>query len=253
MIIDTARYTDIGGRAVNEDSSMAKTYKDFVLAAVADGLGGHGGGDIASSVALERLDALAETEFPRTEEAFRTVCAELNSAVLGAQSDRKRMKTTLALAAVTDDTLACVHVGDSRIYYFSDGKIRYQSTDHSVSQLAVLSGEITNEQIRFHEDRSKLLRSLGSEEAATAEVRIFEHTLKPGDAVLLCSDGFWEYVLEKEMLRALAWTKTAKDWLNGMTHSIKKRTRGIDNDNNTAVAIRFLQDRKGDAKKEQRK
>jgi serine/threonine protein phosphatase PrpC len=248
MRIDFASYSNIGSRNVNEDSSLVKTYDGATLAAVADGLGGHGGGDIASSRALERLDELAGSEFPRTEEAFKKVCLALNDAVLGAQTDRRHMKTTLAMAAVTEDTLACVHIGDSRIYYFSGGKIRYQSTDHSVSQLAVLSGEITSDQIRFHEDRSKLLRSLGSEEAAAPDIRIFDHVLQPGDAVLLCSDGFWEYVLEKEMLHTLARTRTAEDWLSGMIQSVKKRTRGVDNDNNTAVVVRFFQERRGAAK-----
>lgn len=245
MIIDIANYSNIGARSVNEDSSLVKPYGSGLIAAVADGLGGHGGGDIASSRAIARLDELAEAKFPQTEEEFQKICLSINAAVLEAQTDHRRMKTTLAMAAVNGDTLSCVHIGDSRVYHFRNKEIRYQSTDHSVSQLAVLSGEITSDQIRHHEDRSRLLRSIGSEEAATPEIRIFEHALMPGDALLLCSDGFWEYVLEKEMLHTLAWTRSAESWLNGMIRLLVKRTRGIDNDNNTAIAIRFQKERKG--------
>ena len=246
MRMDIASYSNIGGRSVNEDSSLLKTYGKGLIAAVADGLGGHGGGDIASSRALARLDELAGEIFPQTEEEFQKICRALNDAVLEAQTDHRRMKTTLAMAAVCGDSLSCVHIGDSRIYYFRGKQIRYQSTDHSVSQLAVFSGEITSDQIRYHEDRSRLLRSVGSEEAAAPDIRLFEHAILPGDAILLCSDGFWEYVLEKEMLRTLAWTRNAESWLRAMIRFVKKRTRGIDNDNNTAVVIRFQKERKRD-------
>lgn len=244
MRIDIASYSNIGGRDVNEDSSLVKSYGRGVIAAVADGLGGHGGGDIASSSALARLDELAEHAFPRSEDDFKKICLSLNEAVLAAQTDHRRMKTTLAMAAVYEDTLSCVHIGDSRIYHFRDKGIRYQSIDHSVSQLAVLSGEISSDQIRYHEDRSRLLRSIGSEEAAAPDIRIFDHTLLPGDAILLCSDGFWEYVLEKEMLHALSWTLSAKSWLNSMIRQLRRRTHEIDNDNNTAIAIRFVKERR---------
>ena len=243
MRFDTASYSNIGGRDVNEDSTLVKPYGDALIAAVADGLGGHGGGDDASQTALAALDARCLKGYPSGEDAWKDVCAELNRAVLAVQTERLRMKTTLALAAVTDGTLACVHVGDSRVYYFHEGEIRYQSCDHSVSQLAVLTGEITLDQIRFHEDRSRLLRSLGSEEAAAPDVRLFEGTPEAGDALLLCSDGFWEYVLEKEMLGALKRARSAQDWLDGMRRILRKRAkRG--NDNNSAVAVRFLPDKK---------
>lgn len=243
MWIDFASYSDIGGREVNEDSTLVKLYGGALIAAVADGLGDHGGGDVASKLVLETLDMRCKTAFPTGEEAFRNICADLNRAVLLAQNGRIRMKTTLAMVAIYGGTLACAHVGDSRAYYFHAEAIRYQSPDHSVSQLAVLTGEIKSEQIRFHEDRSRLLRSLGSEEAAAPDVWIAENTLAPGDAVLLCSDGFWEYVLEKDMLDALKRTKSAVEWLEVMKRFVKRRAKGK-NDNNSAVTVRVLPEEK---------
>ncbi|MPM15768.1 Protein phosphatase PrpC [bioreactor metagenome] len=238
MRFDCAVYSNIGGRDVNEDSTLCRQQESTLLAAVADGLGGHGGGEIASSTALSALEASLPRLIPPTEETLRTVCAELNLAVLAKQTEQLKMKTTLAMALTNGETLAFLHVGDSRIYYFHGGEIVYQSADHSVSQLAVLANEITAEQIRFHEDRSRLLRSLGSEGSATPDVRFYSGVPAAGDALLLCTDGFWEYVLEKEMQKELKRTRSAKDWLEQMKKSIRRRA-GKKNDNNSAVAVRI--------------
>jgi len=237
MQYECASYSDIGGRETNEDAMFCERAENALAAAVADGLGGHGGGEIASGKALERFGANLQKLIPPTEAALSEVCADMNRAVIEAQTEKLHMKTTLAAAVLNEGTLACMHVGDSRVYYFKDGGIRYQSTDHSVSQLAVLAHEITQEQIRFHEDRSRILRSLGSEDAAVPEIRVFTDALMPGDAVLLCTDGFWEYVLEKEILSFLKRTRTAQDWLGRMVRILRKRAKK-GNDNNSAVAIR---------------
>lgn len=236
MQLDLASHSDIGGRNENEDSILAQETEGFILAAVADGLGGHGGGKTASSLAVQILEERQERLKTMREEDLRAVCDEINERILAAQTPVLRMKTTLALALVSGDALAFLHVGDSRVYLFRAGTIEYQSKDHSVSQLAVLTGAIKPEQIRFHEDRNKVLRSLGSENGATPDIRLLEGPLHPGDAVLLCTDGFWEYVTEKEMTSALNRAKDAKDWLARMARLIRLRAKK-DNDNNTALAI----------------
>ena len=236
MQLDIASHTDKGGRSENEDTTLLKQEDGFVLAAVADGLGGHGGGKIASSCAaqslLDHVDQLKTME----EDALRAVCARVNEAVLARQTAQTRMKTTLALALIAMESFALLHIGDSRTYLFREGKIVYQSQDHSVSQLAVLTGAIKPEHIRFHEDRNKVLRSLGSENNATPDVRIFDEPLHPGDAILLCTDGFWEYVTEREMLGTLRRAKNAEDWLKRMKALVQRRAKK-DNDNNSALVI----------------
>ncbi len=236
MQLDIANHCDIGGREVNEDTTLIKQTDGFTLAAVADGLGGHGGGKIASACAIQTLLEQEDRLHTMEEEALREVCERINDAVLAGQTAQVRMKTTLALALVSDEAIAFLHVGDSRAYLFREGKIAYQSQDHSVSQLAVLTGAIRPEQIRFHEDRNKVLRSLGSENNATPDIRLLQETLHPGDAILLCTDGFWEYVTEKEMLATLRRAKSAEDWIRRMKLLIKWRAKK-DNDNNSAVAV----------------
>lgn len=236
MQLDVASYSDTGGREVNEDTTLCKASEDFVLAAVADGLGGHGGGKTASTLVIQTLAEQEPLLREMNEESLREACAQANCAVLDAQTTQVRMKTTLALAVISQEALALLHVGDSRAYLFRAGKIVYQSQDHSVSQLAVLAGAIKPEQIRFHEDRNKVLRSLGSAAGATPDIHWLDEPLLEGDAVLLCTDGFWEYVNEREMLRTLERAKSAEDWIKRMTALIRRRSRK-DNDNNSAVAV----------------
>lgn len=239
MRIDVTRYSDIGGRAENEDSTLYARGGSFIVAAVADGLGGHGGGAIASSEALIQLGrSLPELEQP-SEAGIRSVCESMNGAVRARQTQGLRMKTTLAMALLYENgTTALAHIGDSRIYHFRNGGILYRSLDHSVSQLAVLAGEITEDQIRFHEDRNRVLRVLGGEDAANPDVRITENNILPGDAFLLGTDGFWEYVLEADMLELLALTKSSKDWLVRMYDLVEQKAPE-GHDNNSAVAIRI--------------
>lgn len=127
------------------------------------------------------------------------------------------------------------YVGDSRLYHFTDGRLTFQTRDHSASQIAVLMGQITPEQIRFHEDRSRIFRALGQEGSLNVDAQ--SGLLSPGNhAFLLCTDGFWEYVYESEMENTLARAASATDWLKKMRAVLAARIPG-DNDNNTAAAI----------------
>ena len=128
-----------------------------------------------------------------------------------------------------------MHVGDSRLYHFRDGKLQKQTTDHSVSQMAVFMGEITTHEIRFHEDRNKVLRALGSD-SCKAELSQQLRVEEGRDAFLLCTDGFWEYVYEDEMEKTLREADSPKDWIRAMEKILKTRvTAG--NDNYTAAAL----------------
>jgi serine/threonine protein phosphatase PrpC len=128
------------------------------------------------------------------------------------------------------------HVGDSRLYYFKNKKIVYQTLDHSLSQLAVLKGEITKEEIRFHEDRNGLLRALGTSVDLKMSGLEKIQAIEPGDAFLICSDGFWEYVLEEEMETDLKNAAMPEMWFDLMRHRLlNKITSG--NDNYSAICI----------------
>lgn len=229
----TAYYSDTGGRSCNEDTVLLKTVGDAVCAVVADGLGGHGGGAIASRTAAEVFYQNWNGE--GDTETLLKLGHTAHIAVQGEQTPTCAMKSTLVALVVKDREAAWVHAGDSRLYRFHNGKLEFQTRDHSASQLAVLLGEITPEQIRFHADRSKIMRALGQAgdvkiDAASAELETGEY------AFLLCSDGFWEYVMESEMEEELSASQNPEEWINRMRKRLGERVPA-DNDNNTAAAV----------------
>lgn len=233
-MLDIASYTDIGGRARNEDTVRYITRgEDALCLVLADGLGGHGGGELASAAAAECIcqgwcgTADADT--------LENLVREANRRVLAIQTPQCAMKTTVTVLILAGKRAVWSHAGDSRLYYFRDGTLDFQTRDHSAAQLGVLLGDITPDQIRFHEDRSRVLRALGQDDELTVETG--ERELGGGThAFLLCSDGFWEYVLEPEMEEDLAKAAGPEDWLERMRRRLKKRVPE-DNDNNTAAAV----------------
>ncbi len=156
-------------------------------------------------------------------------------AIQGKQTRQCAMKSTIVALTLRGSRAAWANVGDSRLYRFRDGKLEFQSRDHSVSQIAVMLGEITVDQIRFHEDRARVTRALGQEE--DLKIDTGSAVLEKGSyAFLLCSDGFWEYVLEAEMEADLQASADPQEWIARMRKRLEKRIPN-DNDNNTAAAI----------------
>ncbi len=227
--MDIASISCPGGRKINEDRTGFRCAEGRIFAAVADGLGGHGSGDRAAECVVEQLC----TRFPGPEPSadwLRDTIREANARVM----ENCTGKTTLAMVWGSPQTLFSVHVGDSRVYQFRDGEILFQSRDHSVSQLAVAVGEITQEEIRGHVDRNKLIRSLGSRDGGLPEVHML--TPMPGDGILICSDGFWENVLEEEMLDTLNQADSAEKWLGAMEDILCRRLTPK-SDNYSAVTL----------------
>lgn len=236
MKISVAKITNPGGRAINDDTVCIFEDKKAAHVFVGDGLGGYAGGQQASMAAGDVLMRSCKEQSMLTKEALLEAAERAQGAVLELQEKTEgNMKTTMVYLAIEGESARWMHIGDSRLYRFENGKLAFQTSDHSVSQMAVRMGEITPEQIRFHEDRNRVLRALGGE-SAKAEV---SEPLKIGrgkTAFLLCTDGFWEYVYEKEMEQTLRQAKTPEQWLQSMEQILKERVSG-DNDNYTAAAV----------------
>lgn len=232
-MLQTASYTDCGGRQYNEDTCLGCTGEKGLCLVVADGLGGHGGGEQASEAAAK---AICQNWDGRADKDMLTdLFYSANQEVLAIQTPSCAMKTTAVALMLENDKAAWAHVGDSRLYHFCDGKIAFQTKDHSVAQIGVMLGDITPDQIRFHPDRSRVLRALGQD--GTLKVDVAERKLEKGKhAFLLCSDGFWEYVLEHEMEQDLDAASDPADWIERMRKRLNERIPP-DNDNNTAAAV----------------
>ena len=143
------------------------------------------------------------------------------------------MKTTTVALALEGDLAFWAHVGDSRLYRFSDGQLVFATRDHSVTYMKYLGGEISYMDVYHDDDRSSLLRVLGK---SSCQPETGQAELKSGDAFLLCSDGFWEYVYQEEIQADLLKAETPAQWVQLMLlRQIRRTPPG--NDNFSVIAV----------------
>ena len=231
MICEVAKYSHIGKRDNNEDSYAVFQNGNTYMAIVADGLGGHANGEIVSKMAVDHVcTSLLRKQVDEDELAY----AIINASTL-IRNSRYSGHTTIAALWMQDNFAVAAHVGDTRIYQIRNGKIIYQSVDHSQVQMAVLVGALAPEAIRKHKDRNKLFRALGVENEET-KVESNELNVRSGDRFLLCSDGFWEPVTEADMLRTASQTTSAQQWLSAMQRFVTS-ANDPRQDNHTAIAM----------------
>ncbi|WP_017932879.1 PP2C family protein-serine/threonine phosphatase [Nocardioides sp. Iso805N] len=197
LVVDHGSATDVGlVREVNEDSLFAEE-PVFV---VADGMGGHDGGDVASGIAVQEFARLAGRSFTLDAgidaivEALRSADTRISEYAAG-QRARGQLDfhsgTTVVAALVVEAPAGpqwlIANLGDSRIYRFFEGALTQLSVDHSLVQELVDAGTLTPEQAEKHPDRHVITRALGG--VASAVPDFFHMMLPPGSRVLLCSDG----------------------------------------------------------------
>jgi serine/threonine protein phosphatase PrpC len=242
IVFETATLSAAGGRLDNEDSVGYRMAKNTGCWALADGLGGHRGGEVASRLAVDAVLSSFEKDPLVTEDALNAHIFEANRAVRdrqAAEPELVHMRTTMVLLLASPEAAMWAHAGDSRLYWLRDGKIQEQTRDDSVPQRLVDAGEISADQIRFHEDRSRLLNSLGAREEAVASHRQMPGAPEPSDAFLLASDGFWECVTESKMEQDFGEAKNSDSWIGKMEARVKERA-GAGHDNYSAIAVRVL-------------
>ena len=197
-------------RSNNQDSGYAGTR----LFLVADGMGGHAGGDVASAIAAKRVSE-ADIEYSSPEDAEFALQAALISAnsllaeTVFEHSELTGMGTTVSSILRVGDKVVMAHIGDSRIYRYRDGLLEQMSSDHTFVQRLVDSGRITAEEAAVHPRRSVLMRVLGDVDAAP-EIDTSIQDVRAGDRWLLCSDGLSSYVAEDKIASILATIRSAQ-------------------------------------------
>lgn len=247
MTIDYGIFTDKGSREINEDSASAAEKDGVYCFTMCDGLGGHGKGEVASGFVTDNVKKLfMNEEIGEDYSVFLTEALNRSQEELLDEQKRQNspndMKTTAVVMLTDGKKVQYAHIGDSRLYHFRKGRfgtisVHKRTTDHSVPQMLVMAGEIEEKDIRQHPDRSRLLRVMGMEwENRRYDISEAEE-IKPGDSFLLCSDGFWEPITEKEMIKLLKRSRSAQQWLETMAERVKKNGEGKDMDNFTAVAV----------------
>ena len=241
--------TDTGRvRSNNQDSNLIADR--LQLYAVADGMGGHQGGEVASALAVETLEAAPPTE--PTSQALVDAVKRANAAVFtraGEEPALRGMGTTLcAIALVDSETetgateIAWVNVGDSRVYLYRDGELLQLSTDHNLVEDLRRDGQLTDAEAAVHPQRNIITRALGID----ADVKVDTGTVVPyeGDRFLLCSDGLFNEVTLDQItatLRRLAEPKEAADDL------VRQANDHGGRDNITCVVVDIVDDDRAEA------
>ena len=234
------KISEPGTREINEDYVSIAEKGSQLVCVLCDGLGGHGKGEEASKlVASEIISFFVNNDnfIDRMDEAFD--CAQKK--LLEEQkvrSAKHEMKTTAVVLVVTDKEIRWGHIGDSRAYMFKKHRYKKRTLDHSVPQMLVLARDIKEKEIRNHPDRNKLIRAMGVEWGASSYVISKKIRRKPNLSFLLCSDGFWELIDEKNMSSLLK--ENAGDvnkWVDSMCEVVKVNGQGKNMDNFSAIAV----------------
>lgn len=190
-----AARSDVGSvREHNEDSYLVKT----PLFVVADGMGGHEAGEVASNIAVITMEAHAPKS--TSPEALAAAVIKANEAVLrGAQdgTGKPGMGTTLTAAFVFEDEATIAQVGDSRAYLLHDGQLQRITRDHSLVADLIEQGRLTEAEARFHPQRSVITRALGSDPHMQPD--LYTLHIEEGDRLLLCSDGLCSMISDEDI------------------------------------------------------
>jgi serine/threonine protein phosphatase PrpC len=231
------QFSNKGGRERNEDfvSCFADEQKNTGFFILADGLGGHSHGGVASELVVRSMmDGLKAAEIINADTVLG-IMKSANDLLLKAQEqpEYKRMKSTAVLLCIQGGDIICAHIGDSRLYYFNDGAAQFITADHSVSYKKYRQRQISYEEISSDEDRSSLLRVMGNSERFEPEINILPAS---GGAFLLCCDGFWEYIKKDEMLADLLKSESPREWTEYMLLRHIARA-GEKNDNFSSIAV----------------
>ena len=206
-----AGLTDTGlKRELNEDNLLLAEAEmadssPYGLYLVADGMGGHQGGDIASQLVVDAMWQRFE-RFPLNYETpfndwLTGAVLAANQSVLAHQNDRsqeKKMGSTLVVALVTEGQAHIANVGDSRAYHITTEGIEQISVDHSLVERLVQLGQLTREEARTHRQRNVIYNTMGDK--ANPEIGLYHLLLQPGDRLLLCSDGLSSMLPDADIL-----------------------------------------------------
>lgn len=245
--------TDVGVvREHNEDSAHMERDQGFFI--VADGMGGHAAGEVASAMAVETVKQTLEAARPEID-AFKKSPSDagrrglvqlLQSAVLQAhqavyqrgqtETDKQGMGTTLDVVLVAGGEAFVAHVGDSRTYLVREGRSSQITTDHTVAEVLVIEGKLTIEEAQVSPLRTILVNAIGV--SADVGVEMAHVTLKKNDRLLLCSDGLHDYFPVEEEIAQRMYADHPGDALKEMVELAK--TRG-GHDNITGVAVHITE------------
>lgn len=234
--------TSIGNREVNQDCMAHRVCADYAVFVVADGLGGHHSGEKASRFFCRGLIALADKYHSqiraRGGSAVQIWVAETVAKMRELFADDPNAAdahTTCAVLYLDDEQAITAHCGDSRIYRVNAERVIWRTKDHSVPQQLFDEGVISEWEMGVHPDQHKLTRSINISSPPLVDI-VSCPAMKNGETFILCSDGFWEFVKEQELL-GLSQSNSGKPELQKMAKMAVLRAQGK-SDNVTVQWVR---------------
>lgn len=245
--MQTFYMTDAGKvRTHNEDNVtiISNNNNEFILA-VADGMGGHKAGEVASNIAIEHITESFESmqSLGKKEDAIdwlRQVVREINDNIFSYTNkhpDSKGMGTTLVIAVKTDEYILYGNIGDSSGYVIKNKKLHKVTKDHTLVNLLVSTGELTPEQAKFHPRKNLLTRALGANDPIEIDIFDVDNTI---NGLFLCSDGLTNLVTDEQIEKVLNSNLSIEEQVEKL---IKKSNMRGGTDN---ISIAYLKKESGD-------
>jgi serine/threonine protein phosphatase PrpC len=238
-----------GGREANEDRTSYAYTRDSLLMVVADGMGGHLHGEVASQIAAQLLtEAFQREARPTLADPLGFLQKSITDAhfALGDYAKARNLmespRTTCVACVVQDSTAFWAHVGDSRLYHIRDGRIQGQTRDHSRVQMLVDQGRVREEAVAAHPDRNKIFNCIGA--TALPQVELSQPTLlREDDTLILCSDGWWGPLTGKLITGVLL----KSDLMKAIPEllDLAELRGGADRDNLSVVAMTWAETHRG--------
>ena len=239
--MEVSSATSVGRiRPLNEDSYFVSEpdQSGTVLAIVADGMGGHNAGEVASgkAVGIVQKDVLGKCGKNAKDVLVKAV-NDANREIYEMSVNARNlsgMGTTMTACVAEEHNVTAVQVGDSRLYLIRGEKITQITKDHSLVEMLLENGKITKEEARRHPQKNIITRAVGTDK--TVEADIYEFRAEAGDIILLCSDGLVNMVEDEEILPVMNLSETLNDAANKLV--AEAETAG-GTDNITVILIRF--------------
>ena len=243
MKYQVTQYTLCGARPQNEDRVGYAERDNAVIMAVADGLGGHLGGEVAAEILMQTLlHAFQTVRQPVIERPSAFLALGILQAHHAINSQGQASKppsdprTTCVVCLVQNGYAYWAHVGDSRLYHFRGGKQLLRTQDHTTVEELHQGGLLSEKEMLEHPQKSHLLNCLGGPHKPTISVSE-ETLLQPGDMLLLCSDGLWEAFTPEEIIKHLGTPMLDAGMEEMLYAAVRKMRHG--SDNVSAVCLRW--------------
>lgn len=237
--------SSVGDRELNQDCMARNIDNDYALFVVADGLGGHHAGEKASQYFCQGLlrlspkyqKLLRNSKRPAKQVLADWITATVNEMAVMFEGDKEAINahTTCVVLYLDADITATIHCGDSRIYRMNEEHVLWRTKDHSLIQKQLDIGAITEREMGLHPEQNQITRSINIKNEHQAEIHIYS-PIKKNETFLLCSDGFWEFIKEKDLLQ-LAAKESGLDELKKVAKLMHLRAHG-NGDNLTVQWVR---------------